>query len=583
MRSEKASASSSASTQSDSLSVWTRFLRRNLRIGANKDVRLAAWVLLALASGFIAYVARVHEVTHDVFHEMSLYREALVLGDFPQEDVFAYTDTVSPSVHHEWATGAILYFATIGSGLGLSGLSILKLALMCALWLLLYRVARMRGAHPYIFALVAFFCFPVFWVGFATVRAQLFTMVFVAAQLWMHELDWRGRRGWVLLWLIMLVAWLNLHAGFVVGLGLIAFHSIERFAATWFRSRSVAVACKDTWHLMATAPIAGATLLINPYGPQYIPYLIRAIGMDRPLIREWLPLWHTHDPFTTLALFVASLAMFVFALRFNPWSRAKGAAFLALSAYMTLKHIRHGSIFGVVWLAYVPAWISRTRLGKGLVEWIASNRNNSIRVCQSLTCVCLLFASYHHFWRPTLPPQPLYSSASYPSQAIAYLKKQDFSGNLMTPFHVGAYVSWEMYPQVRVSFDGRYEVAYQEHIMPDHNQFYDAEANWWKILDKYPTDAVIIHKQAKVCDQLAGFEDARGAVPHPTEKSWQYAYEDDAYIVLVSDEYEIAKCDLRGDIIPDAAAEAFSSTHAHWNRSQWRDRMQPKTVAQSSP
>ena len=98
---------------------WNSFLEKNLRLAAGKDVRLAAWMLLALLSGFLAYVARVHEVTHDVFHEMSLVREALVLRDFPQEDVFAYTPTVSPSVHHEWATGAVIYFATIGTGLGL--------------------------------------------------------------------------------------------------------------------------------------------------------------------------------------------------------------------------------------------------------------------------------------------------------------------------------------------------------------------------------------------------------------------------------------------------------------------------------
>ncbi|MCA9134595.1 MAG: hypothetical protein KDA45_15615, partial [Planctomycetales bacterium] len=207
--------------------VWaTNVLCRNLRLGGHRDVPLAAWLLLAMAAGFLAYVARLHEITHDTFHEMSLFREALVQGEFPTVDLFAFTPTVNPSVHHEWGTGAVLYLATVGSGLGLLGLSLLKLLLMAALWLLLYRVARLRGAHPYVFASLAFLTFPVLWVGFATVRAQLFTLVFIAAQLWMQELDWRGRRAWILLWLGMLVAWLNLHAGFVVGLGLIACHSL---------------------------------------------------------------------------------------------------------------------------------------------------------------------------------------------------------------------------------------------------------------------------------------------------------------------------------------------------------------------
>lgn len=551
--------------------LTAKFFRSNLRLSEHRDLRLTAWLLIALASCFLAYVARVHEVTHDVFHEMSLFREALVRGDFPQEEVFAYTDTVNPSVHHEWATGAVLYFATVGSGFGLAGLAILKFALIAALWLLLYRVARMRGAHPFVFALVAIFCFPVFWVGFATVRAQLFTLVFIAAQIWMQEQDWRGRRSWILLWLVMFIAWLNLHAGFVVGCGLIAFHSLERFAYLWWNEKSFARALHGTWHLIAAAPLAIACLQLNPYGWQYIPYLVRAIAMERPLIREWQPIWNTHDPVGTLSLFAVSILLAVIGLRAIwlrklPIRRARGAAFLALTTYMTIKHIRHGSIFGVVWMAYVPAWISRSGLGNALVDFARTHRTRTIQVCQAFSLACILFASYHHFWRPTLPPQPLYSSASYPSDAVAYLKEHDFRGNLMTPFHVGAYVSWEMYPDVRVSFDGRYEVAYQEHIMPDHNRFYDAEPDWWVVLEKYPTDAVLIHKQAPVCDALRSFDDGGVAIGEATESNWRYAYEDDAFIILATQDSKLPKLDRRGEIIRDAAWEAFSSTHGHWHR-----------------
>ena len=558
---------------------WNQFLRSNLRLSRMTNPRLAAWMLTALGTGFLAYVARVHEITHDLFHEMSLFREALVRGDFPQQEVFAYTDTVNPSVHHEWATGAIAYFATIGSGFGLTGLIALKLALMAALWLVLYRVARLRGAHPYIFALVAFFCFPVFWVGFATVRAQLFTMVAIATQLWMQELDWRGKRSWVIAWLLMLVAWLNIHAGFVVGLGMIAFHGIERFGVAWWDSRSLKKAFQATWHLLAVAPVAAICCLINPYGWQYIPYLFRAIAMERPLIQEWLPLWHTHDPINTIALFAISLALVVYAIRNNPWRRVRGAAFLFLSAYMTLKHIRHGSIFGVVWLAYLPAWLSRTAMGKNLVAWIDSQPRVFTRVSQGLVAASMVFACYHHFWRPTLPPQPLYSSASYPSDAIEYLRENHFEGNLMTPFHVGAYVSWEMYPEVRVSFDGRYEVAYQEHMMDEHQLFYDGDEGWEKIPAKYPaTDAILIHKQAKLCEQFGKSvvrdsereeEDRRLAPERLIEewqKQWQVRYEDDAFMLLARPDSRLPKVDRRGEPILDAAARTFTQRHSHWDR-----------------
>ena len=233
---------------------------------------------------------------------------------------------------------------------------------------------------------------------------------------------------------------------------------------------------------------------------------------------------------------------------------------------MTLKHIRHGSIYGVVWLAYVPAWISRTQLGKGLVASIERHRTLTIRISQGIACAGLLFAVCNHFWLPTLPPKRVYSTACYPTGAVEYLKQQRFTGNLMTPFHVGSYVSWEMYPQVKVSFDGRYEVAYQEHLMPEHNQFLGGEGEWWTILDKYATDAVMVHRQAPVVEKLEVFREPNDGKKLPIKANWRIAYEDDSFLILASDSCNLPRLDRRGEPLQDGAWETFSAEHAHWNR-----------------
>lgn len=550
----------------------SRLLRLNLMLGAGRDVRLAAWLLAALAAAFLAYVARMHEITHDAFHEMALFREALIAGELPMRDVFAFTPTVDPSVHHEWGTGAILYFATVGSGLGVAGLMVLKLALMAGLWLLLYRVARMRGAHPFVFATCSCLVFPVLWVGFATVRAQLFTLVFIAAQLYMQELDWRGRRAWILAWLVMLVVWLNLHAGFVVGLGLIALHSLERFCGSAVRYRSFRHAIGETWHLILAAPAAVCVLQVNPYGWQYLPYLVRAVTMPRPLIREWQPLWHSYAPLSTLSLFVIAVVLYVYTQRVTSTRRLRGSAFLALAAYMACKHIRHGSIFAVVWIAYVPAWISRTALGKWWVAVLEGNRASTTRICQCVIVASLGFACFHRFWQPTLPPRPVYSTASFPTAAVGYLKETGFSGNLFTPFHVGAYVSWELYPRVQVSFDGRYEVAYQEQVMDEHNRVLGGEGAWWEVLERYPTDAVLVHRQAPVYSQFDRFRlDTPPAANSQDGLGWQMVYEDDSFAILAKPESGLPVLDRRGEPLADGAREAFTVEHGHWSRRRTRE------------
>ena len=69
-------------------------------------LRLAvAFALLAIVLGV---AAKNMVVDLDLFHEMSLYRQMESENRMPRTDAFAYTPTVEPVVHHEWATGAVL-------------------------------------------------------------------------------------------------------------------------------------------------------------------------------------------------------------------------------------------------------------------------------------------------------------------------------------------------------------------------------------------------------------------------------------------------------------------------------------------
>ncbi len=549
--------------------LWRRFVAANARVGLSRNVGLICWMLAALGGCFLAYVVRMHRIDHDAFHEMALFREWLVTSQFPTGDVFAYTPTVNPAVHHEWGTGAVLYFATIGTGMGAIGLAILRLLLICSLWLLLYRVARMRGAHPIVFAVTSFVVFPMLWVGFATIRAQLFTLVFIAAQMWMQELDWRGRKAWIILWLLMLAAWLNMHAGFVVGIGMMAIHFAERFVSETFRS-SLRSAFRQSWHMLAAVPIALALLQLNPYGTDYIPYLIHAIRMPRPLITEWQPLWNNYAPVITMLAFVGSVVTFAYCMRrLKHLVRMRGALTIAICCYMALRHIRHGSIFSIVWIAYVPAWLSRTAAGKYLVSNCQHWQSVLVRACQVTVLATLAFATYHHAWIPSLPPRPVYSSSCYPSEAVAYLRENQFSGNVLTPFQIGAYVSWELYPQVKVSLDSRYEVAYPDHLVTEHADFIKARGDQWQNLpNHYPTDLVLIPTSAPVHDHIDKLtSQASNLEPDQLKQAWKVVYRDDSYTILANERsaHQLPDVDRRNQVLKDRVGEVFSQSLSHWN------------------
>ncbi len=514
----------------------------NLRIGVTRDGRFLGVVCVAAWLAFLAYVARLSDVTHDAFHEMALVRAFFETGDFPTKDIFAFTPTVAPAVHHEWGTGLFLYLVAGASPLGLHGMAVSRVLLIALLGLGIFRVARNAGAHPLLIGLCAPIAFPLAWVGFATLRAQLLTLVFLVLQILLQQSDWQKKKTWIATWFLLYVVWLNVHAGFVVGLGMLGFHMLER----WFS----AVAQKgwhaftrsfvfEYWHHLLLLPMIGLGLVLNPWGMDYPLFLFHAIQMPRPTMIEWQPLWKTHDAYTTMLCFCGMVFGLGYAVTNRRILRMRGWVFTCVAAYMALKHIRHGSIFAVLWMAYMPGWCSGTALGHTLLEWLRKRRSLVQQIAWSVSLACTLFAIMHPVWRVTIPASDPGGVMVYPVGAVEYMKSTRFRGNLMTPFVSGAYVSWHCYPNVLVSLDGRYEVAYREDVLPKHDQFYSATGDWQRILEELSADAILVQQNAPV----------RGLLGRPESKTehFRLVYEDATFALYLQDSLSVRTSGLEGE------------------------------------
>jgi hypothetical protein len=122
----------------------------------------------------------------------------------------------------------------------------------------------------------------------------------------------------------------------------------------------------------------------------------------------------------------------------------------------------------------------------------------------------------------------------YPVGAVEYLSNADFRGNLMTPFTVGAFVTWKLAPNVKVSLDGRYEAAYPVRLLTEHSDFYDGRPGWPAMLDRYPTDVVLARRTAPVVDLL------------PRQTTWRLVYQDDEYVLFGRPGLGLPVSDRRG-------------------------------------
>ena len=94
----------------------------------------------------------------------------------------------------------------------------------------------------------------------------------------------------------------------------------------------------------------------------------------------------------------------------------------------------------------------------------------------------------------------------------------------MVPYDWGSYVMWKLAPNVKVSFDSRYEVAYPNWRMDEDDLFYDAKEGWEEILAKYPTDAVLVRTDLAIVKALE------------SKTGWNRVYSDPQFVVFARSE-----------------------------------------------
>jgi len=211
-------------------------------------------------------------------------------------------------------------------------------------------------------------------------------------------------------------------------------------------------------------------------------------------------------------------------LRVTDWHGLMGCC-LSLCARW-LQHSTCGTLplYAVAWLGAVPAWLEGTLLAQVLGN--AVKRAPRLVVSLALIGAVALSVSLvnREPWRvriPTSREAVLHNFPMvYPVGAVNWLEQHGFKGNLMTPFRAGAYVIWRLAPAVKISLDGRYEVAYQPGVFERIEGFYQGDPGWLETLKRYPTDLVLARATHAVVPLLE------------REAGWHRIFDDGAYMIL---------------------------------------------------
>jgi len=449
-------------------------------------------------------------------------------GKLPVRDFFSFTAYGDPWFDHEWGAGfffdAALWMA------GDVGLTLFKWCLAFGMIWALWLVNRRLASPPVMVFLVSMMAIPIWGIGFgSTARCQNLTFFFFALLLLLMERI-RSQTNWLLVSLVVPLAlvWVNVHGGFVVGLGVVMLYAL----GSWLNRA-------DPKPFLVATGLFGITSLINPYGLDYWKFILYAISLRRPEIGEWAssnPLNTTFWTFVALSLLAVVSMMMAWRNRRRDMDWIPILVLLATMAF-GWRAVKHQSLFAIAAVAFLPNLFQRAWpglfVGRRFAFELRSDRidraaRSWIPAGIALTAVVVLGIVLIPQDRP-LGVQIPYGNfnplgngaATYPVHAVEFLEKAPFEGNLLAPFNHGQFLLHRLYPKFRVAIDGRMEEVYSVETYREMIRFFDVSPPDWRTADEWGADLVLWPQYRLYLD--------RADVP----SQFVTVFQDGEYIVLV--------------------------------------------------
>jgi len=471
------------------------FLLNKIKVGIFGSIQLYYLIMFLGLISLILSRMTIAMADPDLWGYLSFGRLFSTTQKFPYQDVFAYTPTRSIWIYHEWLSGIILYY--IDHVFGPAGLQFIKYILGLGAAFLIFLTARLRGASITACAISLLLISPMFSFSYSPVRAQIFTILFFSATLFILEyFRISGKKSLLFLLPFIMIFWANLHGGFVAGLGMIALYII----LSTYGKRKYVFPC----FILA---LSTAVTLINPYGLKYWIYLMDAIAMARPDIGEWQSVLWALNSGEYLSNALYSFFLFAFTMMIIIYSKKIkiiDILLIAITSYLAFRHIRHQSFLFVIAGCILPgyfmtAWEKITRRSP---EKAARWSKLSEILWPVIFLVFFIFFGFRFFTAQPLSLQ-VFSNAEdhsitnhYPDSAVEYIRQSSLQGNMLTEFDWGEYIIWRLPDKCRIAMDGRYETVYPQNLCTEYFDFYYGKAGWQKFLDAYPHELILLRPES---------------------------------------------------------------------------------------
>ena len=444
--------------------------------------RVALW-------GFVCLFVTRTVADADLWGHLQFGLDILASKTLPAYDTYSFTSD-RPWVNHEWL--AELLTAVAYTALGPTGLVALKLTVIGVIAAILFAVAREEGADPLARDLFVALTLFVTYTRTQVVRPQLFSVAVFCIVLYLLRQYQQGRRA--ALWGVPLcfAVWVNLHGGWLVGLGALGIWMAADAWKHWSARRTSMLALVGVLTIAAT--------LANPYGTGLWMFVAETVRFERADISDWKPLFQLPVPIILINALLPGLALLaVWRQRLVRGVPLSAAAVLGLLALATLRLGRVDAFLqSAVAILLAPQLLALLNGIRGRVPRLL------LRPSFAVGAIAVGLAAYVGVAARQNLRDVRVEGHWIPDRAAAmFLRDHRPGARVLTWFDWGEYAIWQLSPAgIRVSMDGRRETVYSQRVLSDHNRFYGADPAMADYPDRIGADHVWLPSNFEIIGPL---------------------------------------------------------------------------------
>lgn len=466
----------------------------------------ALWLALAL---ILAYPP----TDTDLWWHLRSGEQTLQTG-IVRSDMFSHTLNGQVWVNHSWGAQVILY--GVYSLLGSWGLYLYTATLAIGGMAWVYKAS---DGNTYLRAFVVLLAASVatlFW----SPRPQMISF-FLSS--WVIFLLYEAKRTQSLKGLrffpLLMLAWVNLHAGFAIGFillgGFIAGEIVAKFVN---RQGEGLFSWQQIRNLILIGFAGAAVLILNPHTFRIylIPFQTFGLNVLHQYIQEWQPPDLSSNqliPFLVLwFMLIGVLGASRQRLHWSTWILLTGTGYLALTSARNL------SLFAVV-VAPPLSWHLTQVLNENGFRLRPIRTVSPFMGRVNLLLVILMVLGVSVRVVSVLLPDHVreMQTAVLPVDAVAYLQDEQPDGLLFNTYNWGGYLIYAL-PDYPVFVDGRTDM-YGDDFLTAYLQTYLGEDSWQDTFAAYDIGLVLVELDAPIANVLA------------EESDWVELYTDELAVI----------------------------------------------------